>query len=81
MRRLHVAVAQAVGAKRQKERSGHRTANKVLALVRAVLNFAGRRSDNPAAGLSLFKQSPRRRRLSDEEAVKFKKALGTFDPA
>jgi hypothetical protein len=49
--------------------------------VRAVLNFAGRLSDNPAAGLSLFKQSPRRRRLRDEEAVKFKKALGTFDPA
>jgi integrase len=45
------------------------------------LNFAGKRNDNPAAGLLLFKQVSRRRRLSDEEAAKFKKALGTFEPA
>lgn len=81
IRRLHISVAETVGTRKQQGRNGHRTANKVVALVRAVLNFAGRKTDNPAAGVSLFKQAPRRRRLSNEEAAKFKQALGTFEPA
>jgi integrase len=58
---------------------GHRTANKVVALLRAVLAFAGRRKDNPAIEVSLFKQARRRRRLSDEEAVAFRRTLETFE--
>jgi integrase len=61
------------------DRNGHRTANKVAALLRAVLAFAGRKADNPAAEVSWFKQSPRRRRLSDEEASRFRKALEGFE--
>jgi hypothetical protein len=51
---------------------GHRTANKTVALLRAVLSFAGRKGDNPAREVIWFKQAPRRRRLSDEEATKFR---------
>ena len=58
---------------------GHRTANKVIALLRAVLSFAGRRKDNPAIEVSLFKQARRRRRLSDEEALAFRRALEAFE--
>ena len=58
---------------------GHRTANKVAALLRAVLAFAGRKADNPAAEITWFKQAPRRRRLSDEEASRFRKALESFE--
>jgi integrase len=58
---------------------GHRTANKAVALLRAVLAFAGRKTDNPAAGVTLFRQTPRRRRLSDEEAARFRKALEGFE--
>jgi integrase len=64
-----------------KEWKGHRTANKVAALVRAVLAFAGRKADNPATDLAWFKQAPRRRRLSDEEAQTFRRALEGFEPA
>ena len=80
IRRLHISVCEAVGSRRQVGRNGHRTANKVVSLMRAVLNFAGRKADNPAAGVSLFKQAPRRRRLSNEEATEFRSALGTLDP-
>ena len=59
--------------------NGHRTANKVAALLRTVLAYAGRRADNPAAGVTWFKQSPRQRRLSDQEALQFREALETFD--
>jgi integrase len=60
---------------------GHRTANKTVALLRTVLAWAGRRTDNPAQDVSRFKQSPRRRRLSDEEATRFRKALESFEEA
>jgi integrase len=59
---------------------GHRTANKVVSLVRAVLAFAGRKADNPARAVTWFKQPPRRRRLSDEEASRFRRALEIFEP-
>lgn len=59
--------------------NGHRTANKTIALLRAVLAFAGRKADNPASEVTLFRQSPRRRRLSDEEAERFRKALEDFE--
>lgn len=59
---------------------GHRTANKVVSLLRAVLAFAGRKADNPAASVTWFKQSSRRRRLSDEEASTFRRALENFEP-
>jgi integrase len=59
---------------------GHRTANKVVSLVRAVLAFAGREADNPAGSVAWFKQSPRRRRLSDSEASTFRRALENFEP-
>jgi integrase len=59
---------------------GHRTANKVVSLVRAVLAFAGRKADNPGSSVAWFKQSPRRRRLSDEEASTFRRALENFEP-
>ena len=59
---------------------GHRTANKVVSLVRAVLAFAGRKADNPGGSVAWFKQSPRRRRLSDEEASTFRRALENFEP-
>ena len=58
---------------------GHRTANKIVALLRAVLASAGRKADNPAGEVILFRQSPRRRRLSDEEAARFRKALESFE--
>jgi integrase len=61
--------------------NGHRTANKTIALVRAVLAFAGRKADNPAGEVTWFRQSPRRRRLSDEEAARFRKALEGFEEA
>jgi integrase len=61
------------------DRNGHRTANKVIALLRAVLAFAGRKGDNPATEVAWFKQMPRRRRLSDEEASQFRKALEDFE--
>jgi integrase len=60
---------------------GHRTANKCVALLRTVLAFGGRKADNPAAGITWFKQAPRRRRLSDEEAARFRKALEGFEDA
>ena len=53
---------------------GHRTANKTIVLLRTVLASAGRKADNPAESVSRFKQAPRRRRLSDEEAIRFRKA-------
>lgn len=59
---------------------GHRTANKVVSLVRAVLAFAGRKADNPRGFVAWFKQSPRRRRLSDEEASTFRRTLENFEP-
>ena len=59
---------------------GHRTANKVVSLVRAVLAFAGRKADNSTGLVAWFKQSPRRRRLSDEEASTFRRALENFEP-
>jgi integrase len=59
---------------------GHRTANKVVSLVRAVLAFSGREADNPVGSVAWFKQSPRRRRLSDEEASTFRRALENFEP-
>jgi len=46
-----------------------------------VLSFAGRKADNPAGDVVQFKQVMRRRRLSDEEAVKFREALRTFEEA
>jgi integrase len=52
----------------------------VVSLVRAVLAFAGRKTDNPASSVTWFKQAPRRRRLSDEEAVTFRQALENFEP-
>jgi integrase len=58
---------------------GHRTANKAIILLRAVLSFSGRKADNPAAGITLFRQSPRPRRLSDDEAVRFRIALESFE--
>ena len=58
---------------------GHRTANKAVVLLRTVLASAGRKADNPAEGISRFKQAPRRRRLSDEEAIRFRKALEGFE--
>jgi integrase len=61
------------------DRKGHRTANKVVALLRVVLAFGGRKADNPTSGVRWFKQSPRRRRLNDEEAIRFRKALDTFE--
>ncbi len=60
---------------------GHRTANKVIALLRAVFAFAGRKADNPAMEVTQFKQTPRRRRLNDEEAARFRKALEGFEDA
>ena len=60
---------------------GHRTANKAVALLRTVLASAGRKADNPAEGISRFKQTPRRRRLSDEEAIRFRNALEDFEEA
>ena len=61
--------------------TGHRTANKTVALLSAVLAFAGRKADNPASGVTLFRQSSRRRRLSDDEAARFRKALEDFEEA
>ena len=58
---------------------GHRTANKAVVLLRTVLAAAGRKADNPTQGISRFKQAPRRRRLSDEEAIRFRKALEGFE--
>ena len=63
------------------EWKGHRTANKTVALLRTVLASAGRKRDNPGEDISRFKQSPRRRRLSDEEATRFRKALEDFEEA
>jgi len=60
---------------------GHRTANKVVALLRAVLTFAGRKADNPAAEVAWFRQSPRRRRLNDDEILRFRRAVASFDEA
>ena len=59
---------------------GHRTANKVVSLLRAVLAFGGRKAENPAGSVAWFKQSPRRRRLSDEEASTFRRTLENFKP-
>jgi integrase len=83
-KRLHAAVAAGVMAKSKTrggaaDRSGHRTANKAAALLRTVLAFAGRKADNPAAEVAWFKQSPRRRRLSDEEALLFRQRLEDFE--
>jgi integrase len=67
------------GPKTSKDWNGHRTANKVAALLRTVLTFAGRRADNPAAEITWFKQAPRRRRLTDQEPLQFRKALERFE--
>jgi integrase len=83
-RRAHGNAAAAVAGRRRakgalSDRSGHRTANKVAALVRAVLSFAGRKADNPATEVIWFKQRPRRRRLSDAEALQFRQVLEGFE--
>jgi len=74
-----IAVLPMAAAMPSDQWKGHRTANKVIALLRTVLASAGRKADNPAQGISWFKQSLRRRRLSDEEATQFRKALEGFD--
>jgi integrase len=87
VRKVHGQVTAAVAGRvrqRAKEEgangwNGHRTATKVVALLRTVLAYAGRRADNPAAGVIWFKQAPRRRRLSDQEAAQFREALETFE--
>ena len=61
--------------------NGHRTANKTVALLHTVLASSGRKSANPAGDISRFKQSPRRRRLSDEESTRFRNALEHFEEA
>ena len=60
---------------------GHRTANKTVALLRTMLAFAGRGKDNLAGEVKWFEQPLRRRRLSDEEAARFRKALEGFEEA
>ncbi|WP_308388638.1 tyrosine-type recombinase/integrase [Acidithiobacillus sp. AMEEHan] len=54
-------------------------ANRVLALVRAVLNFGIKELDlpivNPAAGIKLFSEESRDRRLHPEELPRFFEAL------
>jgi integrase len=82
--RLHAAAAASVAAGYKPkssvaDRRGHRTANKTAALLRAVLAFAGRKAENPAAEVVWFKQSPRRRRLGDEEASLFRQRLQDFE--
>jgi integrase len=94
VKKLHAQVAATVIGRRKKRAlasptqaahvsddwKGHRTANKVGSLVRTVLTFAGRKADNPAGSVAWFKQSPRRRRLSDEEASTFRRTLENFEP-
>jgi hypothetical protein len=77
-RRVSGVAAKAAASKDWK---GHRTANKVVALLRAILAFTGRRGENPAREVAWSKQSPRRRRLTDEEAQRFRKVLEGFEPA
>ena len=66
LQKLHAAVASRVGSGKKaipgRTKPGHRTANKVLALLRAVMG--GRAID-----VSMFPQRDRRRRLTDEEAL------------
>jgi integrase len=83
VRRLHSKIIKTVGAGRRGNRpgAGQRSANAAVILLRAILNQAGRKSDNPAASLKMKAEKPRRRRLSDEEAVMLSKALADFDPA
>ncbi|MCB1047832.1 MAG: site-specific integrase, partial [Calditrichaeota bacterium] len=59
--------------------SGHHMANRVMALLRAVINRAIREHEleipNPAAGVTFFKESSRSRRLLIEELPHFFKAV------
>ncbi len=58
---------------------GHHITNRVVALVRAMVNRAIREYEldipNPAAGISFYKENPRSRRLEPAELPKFFKAV------
>ena len=76
LQKLHAAVASRVGSGKKampgRTKPGHRTANKVLALLRALMG--GR-----AIEVSMFPQRDRRRRLTDEEAARLRDALIKFE--
>src|SRR5262245_9552937 len=45
-----------------------RSANKLVGLLRVIFNALGRRAGNPAAGVKLYRETPRSRRLTPDEA-------------
>ena len=62
------------------EKNGKYASNRLVALVRAMFNFAidelkTFKGDNPAARIKLFKEKPRERFLSPEELVRVNDAL------
>jgi len=67
------------------EESGIYAANRVLALVRAVFNFGIKELDlqlaNPAAGIKLYKEESRDRRLQSDEMPRFFEALAAEENA
>jgi integrase len=52
-----------------------RTANKMLALLSALLTQHGRRHDNPVQGISRFREEPRQRVLTIDELRRLRTAL------
>jgi integrase len=53
----------------------HRTANKVIVLIKSILNKSGRWAENPAREIVRFAEHPRTRRLNIEELSNVWKAI------
>jgi integrase len=56
-------------------RKNKRSANKLIALLRGICNAFGRRFTNPTVEVRKYRESPRTRRLSPEEAARLKVQL------
>jgi len=66
------------------KKSGQTTANRALAVLKAMLNEARRAEmmgDNPAAGIRMYRENRRERFLSGEELARLGEALAHFDRA
>ena len=54
-----------------------RTANKLVVLIAAICKASGRRFDNPASDIKLYRETPRSRRLTPDETMRLRAVLDT----
>jgi integrase len=61
-------------------RGGQGAANRVVRLLQGIFTYAGRRADNPAHRITMYKDGTRDYRLSDGDYSKLGAALAKADP-